>query len=62
VERTATGGQILTYTDFLDGRDYKMELSADWPRPWTVHEIEVLRTNGFEEIWQASKGPIVLPK
>jgi hypothetical protein len=62
VERTATGGQILTYTDFLDGRDYKMELSADWPRSWTVHEIEVLRANGFEEIWQASKGPIVLPK
>jgi hypothetical protein len=62
VERTASGGQTVTYTDFQDGREYKMELSADWPRAWTVHEIEILSANAFEEIWQASKGPTAEPK
>lgn len=62
VERRADGGQIVTYTDFQDGHEYVMDLSADWPRPWTVYEIEVQDANAFLEIWHASQGPFKMPK
>ncbi len=50
------GGRNITYTDFADGREYTMELSSKWPRPWQIYEIEILSSNAFWEIWQASKG------
>lgn len=53
VVRTPNGGQSITYTDFQDGREYNMELSADWPRPWTIYEVEIVSSNAFVEIWQA---------
>jgi hypothetical protein len=52
-----TGGKNITYTDFQDGREYTMEVSAKWPRPWQIYEIEILNSNAFVEIWQASKHP-----
>jgi hypothetical protein len=51
------GARNITYTDFADGREYTIQLSSKWPRPWQVHEIEILSSNAFLEIWQASKRP-----
>jgi hypothetical protein len=53
VVRTMNGGQSVTYTDFQDGREYNMKLTADWPRPWTIYEVQVLNSNAFVEIWKA---------
>jgi len=47
VVRTTNGGQNITYTDFQDGHEYTMELSPDWPRPWTIYEVEILSSNVF---------------
>ena len=58
VVRTAHGGQSVTYTDLQDGHEYTMELSPDWPRPWTVYEVEVLNENAFLEIWQSPSGSL----
>lgn len=55
VVRTRNGGQNVTYTDFKDRREYTMELSPDWPRPWTIYEFEVHSSNAFVEIWQSEK-------
>lgn len=52
--RTMNGEQNVTYTDLQDGREYSMELSPDWPRPWTIYEIEIINSNAFVEIWQAT--------
>lgn len=54
---TALGGgaRSLTYTDFQDGKEYVMNLTTSWPRPWRVFELEILNNNAFPEIWQASK-------
>lgn len=54
---TALGGgaRKLTYTDFQDGKEYVMNLTPSWPRPWRVFELEILNNNAFPEIWQASK-------
>lgn len=54
VVRSPNGGQSITYIDFQDGREYNMELSADWPRAWTIYEVEIVSSNGFVEIWQAT--------
>jgi len=54
VVRDADGGQKVTYTDFQDGREYTIELNPDWPRPWTIYEVEILGSNAFVEIWQAT--------
>src|SRR5215467_3190224 len=54
VVRTTNGGQNVTYTDFQDGREYTMELSSHWPRPWTIYEVEILSSNAFVEIWQTT--------
>ena len=54
VVRTTNGGQNVTYTDFQDGREYTMELSPDWPRPWTIYEVEIINSNALVEIWQAT--------
>lgn len=53
----AEGSRKLTYTDFQDGRQYTIELSVKWPRPWQVQKIEIIRSNIFLEIWQASQRP-----
>jgi hypothetical protein len=52
-----TGGKKITYTDFQDGREYNLEVSPKWPRPWQIYEIEIVNSNAFLEIWQASKRP-----
>lgn len=52
-----TGEKNITYTDFQDGREYTMEVSAKWPRPWQIYEIEILNSNALVQIWQASKHP-----
>jgi hypothetical protein len=49
------GARRITYIDFQDGKDVVMDLSADWPRPWQIFEIEILNANAFPEIWEASK-------
>jgi len=49
------GARNLTYTDFQDGKEYTMNLTPDWERPWRVFELEILNNNAFPEIWQASK-------
>ena len=61
VDRTASGGQNFMYTDFQDGREDTMELSPDWPRRWTIYEVEILDANAFMEIAQ-NKGPVSLPR
>jgi hypothetical protein len=48
------GARNLTYTDFADGREYTLQLSSQWPRPWQIHEIKILSSNAFAEICQAS--------
>ena len=57
---TAAGGgaRKLTYTDFQDGKEYMMSLTPDWPRPWRVFELEILKNNAFPEIWQVSKSSL----
>lgn len=62
VVRTRNGGQNVTYTDFQDGREYTMELSQDWPRPWTIYEVEIVSSNAFVEIWQATSQPKANPR
>jgi hypothetical protein len=52
------GARKIIYTDFQDGKDVVMDLSADWPRPWQIFEIEILRAHALPEIWEASKHPI----
>jgi len=54
---TALGGgaRKLTYTDLQDGKEYVINLTPSWPRPWQVFELEILNNNAFPEIWQASK-------
>ena len=49
------GGRKITYTDFLDGREYTMELTLNWPRPWQIYELEVLSSNALGDIWQTSR-------
>jgi len=51
------GGRKITYTDFQDGREYTIELTRNWPRPWQIYALEVLSPNAFGEIWQSSKQP-----
>ena len=52
--RTPKGGQDLSYTDLQDGREYSLKLTPDWPRPWTVYEVEVLSSNAFVEIYRTT--------
>ncbi len=40
---------------FPDGKENVIDLSADWPRPWQIYEIEILKANAFVEIWEATK-------
>jgi len=49
------GARRIVYTDFQDGKENVIDLSADWPRPWQIYEIEILKANAFVEIWAASK-------
>ena len=49
------GARRIVYTDFQDGKENVIDLSADWPRPWQIYEIEILKANAFVEIWEASK-------
>lgn len=62
VVRTGNGGHNVTYTDFQDGREYTMELSPDWPRPWTIYEVEIVSSNAFVEMWQATSQPKANPR
>ena len=57
IVRTTSGGQKITYTDFQDGREYTIELSPEWPRPWTIYEVEILSSNALVEIWRATNQP-----
>jgi len=57
VVRRTNAGQSVTYMDLQDGREYTMEWSPDWPRPWMIYEIEVLSSSAFVEIWQTSGQP-----
>ena len=50
------GARKIVYTDFQDGKESVIDLSADWPRPWQIYEIEIVKANAFVEIWEASKG------
>jgi hypothetical protein len=50
--RTANVGRTLTYTDFQDGHECTVKLSPDWPRPWTIYEVEVLSSNAWVEIFR----------
>ena len=50
------GARRIVYTDFQDGKESVIDLSADWPRPWQIYEIEIVKANAFVEIWEASKG------
>jgi hypothetical protein len=45
----------VIYTDFQDGKEHTVELSSKWKHPWQVSEIEILNSNAFVEIWEASK-------
>jgi hypothetical protein len=49
------GGRKITYTDFQDGREYTIDMTQKWPRPWQIYELEVLSGSAIGEIWQASK-------
>lgn len=49
------GARRIVYTDFQDGKENVIDLSADWPRPWQIYEIEILKANAFVEIWEATK-------
>jgi hypothetical protein len=50
------GARKIVYTDFQEGKESVIDLSADWPRPWQIYEIEIVKANAFVEIWEASKG------
>jgi hypothetical protein len=49
------GARRIVYTDFQDGKENVIDVSADRPRPWQIYEIEILKANAFVEIWEASK-------
>jgi hypothetical protein len=52
---SSTRDRTVIYTDFQNGKEYHMQLSPQWPRPWQIYEIEILNVNSWAEIWQASK-------
>jgi hypothetical protein len=56
-ETQNNGAKKITYTDFQDGHEYIFAPSPEWPRPWQIYEIDILSSNAFPEIWQASKQP-----
>ena len=62
VVRTTSGGHRIAYTDFQDWREYTIELSPEWPRPWTIYEVEILSSNAFVEIWRATNQPKENPR
>jgi hypothetical protein len=49
------GARRIVYTDFQDGKENVIDVSADWPRPWQIYEIEIVKANAFVEIWEVSK-------
>jgi hypothetical protein len=49
------GARRIVYTDFQDGKENVIDVSADRPRPWQIYEIEIVKANAFVEIWEASK-------
>lgn len=53
VVETGNGARKLIYSDFQNGHEYSMELSAEWPRPWQIYELEILNSNAFVEILEA---------
>ncbi len=55
IESFPNRARKITYTDFQDGKEYVIDLSPSWPRPWQISEIEILSPDAFPEIWQASK-------
>jgi hypothetical protein len=59
VESSSNGARKITYTDFQDGREYAVDLSPKWSRPWQIYEVDILNSNALPEIFKASKSPNV---
>ena len=51
-ERQPSGARKITYTDFVDGREYSFRMAKNWPRPFSIDVVEVFPTDLLHDVWE----------
>jgi hypothetical protein len=52
-ESESSGARKITYTDFVDGREYSFRMTKNWPRPFSIYVVEVLPSDLLHDVWQS---------
>jgi hypothetical protein len=48
-----SGARKITYTDFEDGHEYSFRMTKNWPRPFSIYQVEVFPANLLQDVWQS---------
>lgn len=51
-ENEPSGARKITYTDFVDGREYAFRMTKNWPRPFSIYVVEVFPADLLHDVWQ----------
>ena len=51
-ENEPSGARKITYTDFVDGREYTFRMTKNWPRPFSIYVVEVFPADLLHDVWQ----------
>jgi hypothetical protein len=51
-ENEPSGARKISYTDFVDGREYTFRMTKNWPRPFSIYVVEVFPADLLHDVWQ----------
>jgi hypothetical protein len=54
-ENEPSGARKITYTDFVDGREYSLRMTKDWPRPFSIYVVDVMTSDALHDLWLNSR-------